>query len=513
MPGRRLGPSTATLYGAGLLLMCTIVAIVIMVRYEASGVLDWRFHSHLASGEWILRHLALPTTDPFQWTASGAVWHATTWLGDCAVAAVWLLAGETGERLLVCACAMWSMFSLARVAQYGYENPTGSSLLVTLMVGGVFATASDVMGTLGCTMLATLVALVHEWKTRRSWVALAAIVPLIALWANTHTSFYLGITYVLLACLGVLVESPAETSSWRSGRYTAPMMIIGGLAVVATVATPQGLTIWPSVAQELIATATVERIAPQLTAPPSLHLPILGFATVFTCAAIGFSRRKLRIEELLVFGVFVCASAVSRSFAPFAIIALVPILARHFAETRLADGISSAIGDPIARSRQAAAIACLVPAALVAVSVSSFRGSKTLVDAYSVAALSFISKAGLTQRVLHDPRIGGFMSYYTPRIQTFADSRLGLHELRWWRDYTEVLHGRADHEPFFKRWDPLVVVLPNDLPLRQIVQLRPDYATVYRDGTATVLVKRGAGFDNLIATPRLSATRAHEKGI
>lgn len=512
MPSERVRSARATLYGAGLLLMCTIVAIVIMVRYEASGVLDWRFHSHLASGEWILRHLALPTTDPFQWTASGAAWHATSWLGDCIVAAAWLLAGETGERLLVSFCAMWSMFTLARVAQYGYESPTGSSLLVTLMVGGVFATTSDVMGTLGCTCLATLIALLHEWKTARRWLTLIAVVPLIVLWANIHSSFVLGVVYLLSACVGVSFENAELNTTWRSKRYAVPMLIACGASILGTIATPLGIAVWPRVTSALTAAAAIEQFAPYLTSPSSLHLLLLGLAVALTCGAIGYSRRRLRTEELLTLALFVCATAFSRSFAPFATLAIVPMLARHFAETRLADGIALAIGDHIPRYRQVAAIACLIPAALVAASVSSFRGNRTLVDTYSVAALSFISKSGLTQRVLHDPRIGGFMSYYAPRIQTFADSRLALHELRWWREYTDVLLGRADPDPFLKRWDPLVVVLPNDLPLRQIVQLKPEYATVFRDDSATVLVKRGSGYDHLIHSAQAPAVRSLARG-
>jgi hypothetical protein len=407
---------------------------------------------------------------------------------------------------------MWSMFTLARVAQYGYENPTGSSLLVTLLVGGVFATSSDVLGTMGCAMLATLVATVHEWKTRRSWLALASITPLLVVWANTHTSFFVGILYVLLACLGCLCEGTASTGSWRSRRYSGPLFMVAALAIIGCFLNPQGLAIWQGVSRELVAIESIARFAPQLSSPPSPHVTILVVVAVFTCGAIGFSRRKLRVEELLVFGVFASLSALSRNYAPFAIIASVPILARHFAETRMAEGLAPMIGDHIARHRQLAAIACLVPAAMFAASISNVLGSKTLVDTYSVAALSFISKSGLTRRVLHDPRIGGFMSYYTPRIQTFADSRLGLHELRWWREYTDVLLGRTDPDGFFKRWDPLVVVLPNDLPLRQIVQLRPDFAMVYRDAATTVMVKRGAGYDNLIVSQSLSAVRIDERG-
>src|SRR5258708_38271623 len=56
------------------------------------GDVSW----HIATGQWILDHRAIPTTDPFSFTWAGKPWVAFEWLADAIYGLAYRLVGYRG---------------------------------------------------------------------------------------------------------------------------------------------------------------------------------------------------------------------------------------------------------------------------------------------------------------------------------------------------------------------------------------------------------------------------------
>src|SRR5690242_1280632 len=54
---------------------------------------------HLATGEWILRHWAVPHVDPFSYTFIGRPWIAQEWLSETLMALAFRAGGWSGVML------------------------------------------------------------------------------------------------------------------------------------------------------------------------------------------------------------------------------------------------------------------------------------------------------------------------------------------------------------------------------------------------------------------------------
>src|SRR5438067_1149884 len=63
------------------------------------GDVSW----HIATGQWILDHRAIPHTDPFSFTWAGKPWVPIEWLAEVIYASVYRLGGYSGVAALVTA--------------------------------------------------------------------------------------------------------------------------------------------------------------------------------------------------------------------------------------------------------------------------------------------------------------------------------------------------------------------------------------------------------------------------
>ena len=66
------------------------------------GDVSW----HIATGQWMLDHRAIPHTDPFSFTWAGRPWVPFEWLAEVLLAASYRLAGYSGVAALVTAAMM-----------------------------------------------------------------------------------------------------------------------------------------------------------------------------------------------------------------------------------------------------------------------------------------------------------------------------------------------------------------------------------------------------------------------
>jgi hypothetical protein len=116
-------PTLADLWTAELgrswrLVLGALLALVALAGV-AAPLADPDLPIHLATGEWIARHGALPFVEPFAWTRAGEPFYAYSWAIELAYFALWRAFGVAGLHLLhgvLLALAVASVLILGRVA-------------------------------------------------------------------------------------------------------------------------------------------------------------------------------------------------------------------------------------------------------------------------------------------------------------------------------------------------------------------------------------------------------------
>jgi hypothetical protein len=133
------GPAWREEYGGWWALELGLLAVLLAVAAAVAPLGDPDLPMHLALGEWIVRHGAVPTVEPFAWTRAGAPFYAYSWLPEVAFYLMYDAGGVTGLRIvqgIMTAAIVAAVFVLARLARWSIWTA-----IVLAGVQGLMATA------------------------------------------------------------------------------------------------------------------------------------------------------------------------------------------------------------------------------------------------------------------------------------------------------------------------------------------------------------------------------------
>jgi hypothetical protein len=254
---------------------------------------------------------------------------------------------------------------------------------------------------------------------------------LIALWANLHASFVLGLAIGALA---------GADLAWRSA--PGPRRIVA-LALVASVAatllTPSGSAIWTSAGGHFLSPPRIvlEEGVPDVTQSygvifVTIILAVLGTAVLSRPVA-------LRDAAVLVPVLFVSLTAARHT--PFFAVAATPYLAEHgpMALGEIARMLRVRPRLPALKTAVPALGVDLATGVVVVAALFAGTGlahAEPQLDAYPAGALASLpSGPGL----LNDYDWGGFLIWYAPATPVFIDGRLFPYTGEALRDYETVV--------------------------------------------------------------------------
>ena len=183
------------------------------------GDVSW----HIATGQWILEHHAIPRSDPFSFTWGGKPWVPIEWLAEAIFGAAYRLGSYAGVAALVTAALMALHFIV-----YANASRYGRALIAIIPMDFV--------------LVPMLLARPHllVWPLLALWVWLMlrarekdrapplAWALLMSLWANLHGSFVLGIGIDGLFGFEALVFSADKVRVLRQ-------WLVFGIACVAAI--------------------------------------------------------------------------------------------------------------------------------------------------------------------------------------------------------------------------------------------------------------------------------------
>ena len=173
------------------------------------GDVSW----HIATGQWILDHRAIPHTDPFSFTWAGKPWVPIEWLAEVMLAGAYRLAGYGGVAALVTA---------ALIALHGavYINARRWLRMALLpLVAMDFVLIPMMLArphVLAWPLIAWWTWLMLRAREHDRAPPLAAAL-LMVVWANLHGSFVMGLAIAGAFGLEALVASSDRARALRNG--------------------------------------------------------------------------------------------------------------------------------------------------------------------------------------------------------------------------------------------------------------------------------------------------------
>ncbi len=172
---------------------------------------------HIAAGRWMLENSAIPRADPFSHSMPGVPWIAHEWLSEVILTGAYEAAGWGGLALLISVVFAGTVAYLLRFLLERVEP--AHALLLTALAAGMS------MGSLLVRPHVLVWPLLLLWvgtlvdKSERGGSPPWWLVPVMAVWANLHGSFMLGLLLGMALALDAVLRCLPDARRASSVRW------------------------------------------------------------------------------------------------------------------------------------------------------------------------------------------------------------------------------------------------------------------------------------------------------
>lgn len=451
------------------------LAMFALAAFSPAVLNDGDTWSHLATGEWILQHGAVPRADPFSFTFPGAPWTAHEWFSEVLFAVVFRAMGWSGVVLLTGAAAGLATFIMANRAA---RDLTGIALLVVAALGasliapGLLARphilALPVLAVWTCGLLAAR----ERARAPSLWLA-----ALMTLWANLHGGFAFGLALIAPFALEAWLAAP------REGRLAVvrDWGLFALLSLGAALLTPFGVEglLFPLRLVGIAHLADIGEWRPENFAHPGpMEIALLALLALALTRPI---KVPLARTAILV-GLIHMSLQHSRHETLLAILA--PML--------LAEPIACALGAAAAAPARRLPRGPLLAAAAIALTLSGVR--LALPIARADAATAPIAAVGAVPGPLRDrPALNayGFGGYLIwAGVRPFIDGRADMYGDAFLELYGRIAGGDADALNATLQRDAIAwTIFPPGAAVVALMDREPGWRRLYADRFAVVHVR------------------------
>ncbi|MDP9113820.1 MAG: hypothetical protein M3O20_09070 [Acidobacteriota bacterium] len=441
---------------------------------------------HIATGNWILDHGKIPTTDPFSFTQPGVPWIPYEWGTEVLFAQ---LNHALGLKGIVFVCGV------------------GIAALIVVLLRTMLAAGADVLLSIVTALFASNALLIHYHARPHLFtllfLAIAAYIltqdrirhtrmicllpALTAVWVNLHPGFI-----ILFAYLGAFViGSVLEGSRASAKRYA----LLTAACAAATLLNPFGYKLHLDVFTYLHGNGTTEFIqefqAPTFRSQPQLFY--MGFLiTGVALCGLYLSRRKF-VEPLLLIGTAYASLTAVRHSTIFVVLAAPMIaaeLSRHWqawvarqpraSAARILDGLSSEKRAAFSRS------SIWLPAGLAAIFFCTPQELWPIGFDKEMFPVDLAARHPelATSRLFTSDQWADYLLYANyPRQKVFYDDR-AFYGVKMYRDATALLTAQPASLATLDRYQIDRVLMPTHSPLSQLLHQSTAWQVIDHDTTA-----------------------------
>jgi Flp pilus assembly protein TadD len=502
-----------------------LLLALLCVSFCLTELAEVDLHWHLLAGERILREGGVPRVDDLTYTSAGRPWTDLHWLFQVALAAAYRAAGWIGIDLLKIGCVTGAFLLALFTAR---RRGVAAAVLAPLGLVAVLASQERFTSRPEVASFLLLAALLAILEERARHPRLLALLPvLLALWANGHALYVVGLAILGLTTLGDFLESRRAGATTAAGRFSAPAARLGWIAALsfaATAATPFGvdgwILPWRLLFERIAADNVYARHIAEFQAPfggfgPTASIAAFALLAAVAIAGVVFGRRTVRPGDALSLGALFVLALLARRNIPLFALASLPLAGPSVQATigDVAERLSGwrvGVGTWVHRAATAGAAGVLLVTTFFLADVWSNRfyerdgtqryfGSGPAPGFYPEGAADFILAQKPQGEVIHDMTMGGFLAWrWYPSRRTFIDGRLEVHDETLFRTYLGLQSDPALFEETARRLGVRTVLWshrhsPEASALLRYLADSPDWRLVYVDLAACVFMREPEG--------------------
>ena len=452
---------------------------------------------HTRTGDFILDHGYVPTTDPFSFTKPGERWFAFQWLTGVVFAVLNRAAGLKGIVLLAGVVLVLYLTLLLRDM---VKRGTNGLLAILLVMAGAnasnihFHARPHIFTLLFLTVANSIIARDRE---RSSW-GIWLLVPLTVLWTNMHSGFP-----VMLSVLGLLVAGTALSGDWRKARRYS---FIAAACLAATFVNPNGIELHLHIAKFLNSPWAMDNIneyqSPVFRSEGMYYYMAILFLALMVCGRY-FARRQW--TECLWILFFATGSLTSARHIPLFIITVLPLIGAtltdlwaEFSAGQSRSSVTGVLAELAEKSTskiQPASVWMVAVVAGVALFGNQNNWPKDLSGKYfpRMVVGEFESQiAGA--RVFTTDQWGDYLLWTGyPKQRVFIDGRSDFFGEEIAARYVTAANGQPGWRDVMNRYRIDMVLLPPATPLAGLLAADGGWQVLHRDQQSVLLTRTSGG--------------------
>ncbi|MDE2228154.1 MAG: hypothetical protein KGL11_03825 [Alphaproteobacteria bacterium] len=485
-------PATKSRFGASLPLLVALAAFVTVLASGPALLGDPDTYWHIVVGRWILAHRAVPHADIFSYSMAGAPWVPHEWLAETIFAPIYDHWGWSGMVLATAASFAAALAILTRALLRWLEPVhalAGTATAWGLALPHLLARPHILTLPILVLWFAALVEARERDRAPPLWLA-----AVMALWANLHGGYVLGLAFAALFAGEALLAARNRTARIAAVKRWG---VFGAISLAAALLTPNGVAaLWLPfhlMNMKFALSVLMEWQSPNFQTIQPLEIWLI----VALALALGFGVKlpPARIAMLLLLLHMSLAHQraveVLGFIGPLLLAPPVGDFIRARSRGRQAAALDGAFADLAGR----ASLPGIAAVGLVAAAVALFFMQQPVVrkpDAYTpAAALKFATTHDLTGPVFNEYGFGGYLIFNG--VKPFIDGRADMYGDDFIKRYIEATRGVTDDLPaMLDRFHATWTLFAAKSPAVTLMDHLPGWKRVYADDVAVIHARAGA---------------------
>ena len=469
------------------------VLVYLYVFYAGSALLnDGDTFWHIATGQWILQHGAVPSLDPFSHTMPGAPWTAHEWLSEVLLAIAHDYGGWTGVVAITALMFSTAIALLARALLKSIEP----IYAIVFAIYAVLLTASHLLARPHILatplMIIWIIELVRASDERRRpslW-----LLPVMTLWANMHGGFTLGLALIGPFALEAIIAARQEQRTLAMAKSWALFLL---LAIASSLITPHGpqgiLFTWHVLFNSSYALAHIgEWASPNFHGLQALEIWLLGGMALFMYQGL----RLPPIRLLVLLGLLHLALKHARYVELLGLLApvfLAAPLATQWQQRRQSqpqlesvDRFFLKLAQPTGSAAAVMSLIFLLTFTFLVIKIKPIQVDESSAPTQAIKAAQAQTLRG---PVLNEYGWGGHLIY--ANIAPFIDGRADIYGDDFLKKYIEALGLKESDglEKLMEQYEIEWTLLPTGSPAVSLLDHLPEWRRLYADKIAVVHTK------------------------
>lgn len=439
---------------------------------------------HLKTGEWTLLK-GLPLQDVFSWTQTGKEWVQHKWLFQIVL---WHLFEDFGFAGLIVFFALL----LPLTGLFVYLRSDGKPIfaaLLTLMLGAVVAPVWGMRSQMVTAFMFSFFLFFLERIQTRAWPFSKSIwLPvLMAIWANLHGGYLVGIFLIGIFMVAEWVESREATRGGKKLNLEFLGLLI--ISLCATLIHPNGVGLLVNNFQTIL--SPVQRNFILEWRSINFHdpnfFPMMVLILLFVLSLM-IKKRKMRVAEMLLGLGTLYLALISIRHIYYFVIAVIPTISKNF----YSFGSASDWKDSflLRQSEQSANLGRKVCFAVILVLtvISSalmtqsyyYHFTDRVLQLAPGGAVRFLKQNELIhRRIFNLYDWGGYLIFNG--VPVFIDGRADMYGDDFFRNYLRIQNREPGWQELLKEQKIEIVLFPFDAALSESLKSSSEWKVIYSD--------------------------------